>query len=81
MKYLINLSFNYKNNIAHPENITPITIKKEYLCDPKPTEEINVLIHLIKFHFPFFILFLLQTWLKKGLKTKTEWYNYILNSM
>ncbi len=77
LEYFINLSFTYRNNIAHPENIKPINIKEEYLY-PHSTME-QILSHFIKENFPFFILFLLRTWLKKGFKTKTEWYHYILN--
>lgn len=77
--YFIDLSFTYRNNIAHPEKVTPINIKEEYIS-PHPTMgDIWILIQFIKDNFPFFILFLLRTWLKKGFKTKNEWYNYILN--
>lgn len=77
IEYFIDLSFTYRNNIAHPEKITPINIRKEYL-DPHTTME-ETLAHFIWKNFPYFILFLLRIWLKKGFTTKTEWYNYIFN--
>ena len=77
LEYFINFSFTYRNNIAHPESIKPINIKEEYLY-PHSTME-QILSQFVKENFPFFILFLLRTWLKKGFKTKTEWYHYILN--
>lgn len=79
IEYFLNLSFIYRNNIAHPENIKEIKIEEKYLYEPCPPEEIWVLIHFIKFEFPFFLKFLLRTWLKNGYKKKAEWYDYILN--
>ena len=79
IEYFLNLSFTYRNNIAHPENIKEINIEEKYLYKPRPPDEISVLIHFIKFEFPFFLKFLLRTWLKNGYKKNAEWYDYILN--
>lgn len=79
LEYFLDLSFKYRNNIAHPENIKPIDIKEEYLYEPRPAEEIRILIHFIRFECPLLLVFLLRTWLNKGFKNKVEWYDYILN--
>ncbi len=79
LEYFLNLSFKYRNNIAHPEKTKNIEIKEKYLYEPRKTEDIGILIHFINFELPLFLVFLLRTWLEKGFKNKTEWYDYILN--
>ena len=81
LEYFLNLSFDIRNNIAHPESIKEIKIEEKYLYDRPPPEEISVLIHFIKFELPFFLKFLIKTWLNNGYTTKAEWYDYILNLM
>ena len=76
------LLLKFKNEIEqHLTNVSvkPIDIKEEYLYEPRPAEEIWILIHFIRFECPLFLVFLLRTWLKKGFKNKVEWYDYILN--
>jgi len=79
LECLLDHSFKYRNNIAHPEKVKPINLKEEYFYESQYVEKISVLIHFIQSNFPFFLAFLLRTWLKKGFKNKDEWYNYILN--
>ncbi len=73
-------SFNYRNNIAHPENRVPVQLIPHYLFPPGSGEsEEFILERLISQVFPSFLMFLTRVWVNEKLKTRADWEAYLEN--
>ncbi|MFX0140867.1 MAG: hypothetical protein ACFFDN_44930, partial [Candidatus Hodarchaeota archaeon] len=78
LEEFVKSSFNYRNNIAHPEMRNPVQLKPKYLIPPRSNEsEESILERLILQVFPSFIMFLTRVWVNKKLKSRSEWESYL----
>ena len=78
LKDFIKSAFQYRNNIAHPEKIQKITFKPLNIYDREPTSRYEYILSVkILEWFKKFLRFLINTWVKKRIKDKDDWYNYL----
>lgn len=78
LREFIICTFNYRNNIAHPEKKIPTKIKPSYLqpISSFSTEECTLNL-LITDNFPLFLIFLIRTWINEKCKNIDDWYKYL----
>ena len=71
-------AYQYRNNIAHPQLRLDIDYEPKFLYNNEPEERYEyILATLISEWFKKFLRFLINTWVKKDIKTQNEWYTYI----
>jgi hypothetical protein len=71
-------AYQYRNNIAHPQKRLGIDFEPKFLYSNEPEVRYEyVLAALISEWFKKFLRFLVNTWVKKNIKTQNEWYIYI----
>ncbi len=78
LKDFILSAFQYRNNIAHPEEKRDITFKPVYLYDKEPTSRYDYILgSKILEWFRRFLRFLINTWIKKKFRNQDDWYGYL----
>ncbi|MHA1285633.1 MAG: hypothetical protein ACTSQP_24270 [Promethearchaeota archaeon] len=78
IKKFINSAYEYRNNIAHPEEKKEITFKPEYFYNNNNLQRCEYILSMKIFKwFKKFIRFLLTTWVEKKIKNQDDWYKYI----
>ena len=78
VKNFIISAYQYRNNIAHPEEKRDIDFKPQYLYDNEPLQRYeNILANKISEWFKKFLRFLLNTWVINKINNQKEWYKYI----
>ncbi|MHA1285656.1 MAG: hypothetical protein ACTSQP_24385 [Promethearchaeota archaeon] len=78
IKDFINSAYEYRNNIAHPEEKRDITFKPEYFYNSNNLQRCEYILSMkILEWFKKFIRFLLTTWVEKKIKNQDDWYKYI----
>ena len=76
-KFIIS-AYQYRNNIAHPEERRDIQFEPHYFYDKDiPQRYEYLLVMKISEWFKKFLRFLLNTWVTKRIGNQEEWYNYI----
>ncbi len=76
-KFIIS-AYQYRNNIAHPEEKRDIEFEPQYFYDKEPLQRYeNVLAMKISEWFKKFLRFLLNTWVNYKISNPEEWYKYI----
>lgn len=76
-KFIIS-AYQYRNNIAHPEEKRDIEFEPHYFYNKEPPQRYEyVLTMKISEWFKKFLRFLLNTWVKKRIRNQEEWYKYI----
>lgn len=76
-KFIIS-AYQYRNNIAHPEERRDIQFEPHYFYDNEiPQRYEYLLVMKISEWFKKFLRFLLNTWVTKRIGNQEEWYNYI----
>ena len=78
IKNFIISAYQYRNNIAHPEEKRDIDFKPQYFYDNEPVQRYeNILAMKISEWFKKFSRFLLNTWVNNRISSQEEWYKYI----
>ena len=71
-------AYQYRNNIAHPEEKRDIDFEPYYFYSKEPSQRYEyVLSAKISEWFKKFLRFLLNTWVTKKIKSQEDWYKYI----
>lgn len=78
LKDFILSAFQYRNNIAHPEEKRNIKFKPTYLYDKEPLSRYEYILgsNILEW-FRKFLRFLINTWVKKKFKDQDGWYKYL----